>query len=155
MAMNNEKTLEVLNTLIEISNDRIEGYETASNETTEDDLKELFSRMIKTSTKCKQELIQEVIRLGGTPVDGTRISGKFFRTWMDVKVALARDDRKAILNSCEFGEDVALNTYEEALDNESEYLDEDQLNMIEDQFDLLEADHDEIKDLRDQLVVHS
>lgn len=152
--MNNEKTVDILNSLIEINNDRIEGYETASKETEEDDLKELFSRLIKTSTKCKQELTQEVLRLGGTPIEGTKISGKFFRAWMDVKVALASDDRKAILNSCEYGEDAALSTYEEALENESEYLDEDQLNMVEDQFQLIEADHDEIKDLRDQLVVH-
>lgn len=153
--MNNEKTADVLNMLIEINNDRIEGYETASNETEEDDLKELFSRLIKTSTKCKQELTQEVLRVGGTPMEGTRITGKFFRTWMDVKVALASDDRKAILNSCEYGEDAALNTYEEVLDNESEYLDENQINMIEYQFQLVEADHDEIKDLRDQLAVHN
>lgn len=153
--MNNEKTVDVLNMLIEINNDRIEGYETASNETEEDDLKELFSRLIKTSIKCKQELIQEVLKVGGTPMEGTRITGKFFRTWMDVKVALASDDRKAILNSCEYGEDAALNTYEEVLDNESEYLDENQINMIEYQFQLIEADHDEIKDLRDQLAVHN
>jgi len=153
--MNNEKTADVLNMLIEINNDRIEGYETASNETEEDDLKELFSRLIKTSTKCKQELTQEVLKVGGTPMEGTRITGKFFRTWMDVKVALASDDRKAILNSCEYGEDAALNTYEEVLDHESEYLDENQINMIEYQFQLIEADHDEIKDLRDQLAVHN
>ncbi len=152
--MNNEKTVDVLNSLIEINNDRIEGYETASKETEEDDLKELFSRLIKTSTKCKQELTQTVLRLGGTPIEGTKIAGKFFRTWMDVKIALTSDDRKAILNSCEYGEDAALNTYEEALENESDYLDEDQLNMVEDQFQLIEADHDEIIDLRDQLVVH-
>lgn len=152
--MNNEKTVDVLNSLIEINNDRMEGYETASKETEENDLQVLFSRLINTSTKCKQELTNEVIRLGGVPIEGTRITGKFFRTWMDVKVALASDDRKAILNSCEYGEDAALNAYKEALENESDYLDEDQINMIEDQSELIEADHDEIKNLRDQLVEH-
>ncbi len=150
--MNNEKTVDVLNSLIEINNDRMEGYETASKETEENDLQVLFSRLINTSTKCKQELTNEVIRLGGVPIEGTRITGKFFRTWMDVKVALASDDRKAILDSCEYGEDAALSTYEEALENESDYLDEDQINMIEDQFEMIKADHDEIKDLRDQLI---
>ena len=81
--MSNEKTIDVLNSLIEINNDRIEGYETASKETEEDDLQELFSRMMKTSTKCKQELTQEVERLGGTPIEGTRITGKFcVHGWM-------------------------------------------------------------------------
>ena len=42
--MDNEKTLDVFNTLIEINNDRIEGYETATAETEEQDLKVLFSQ---------------------------------------------------------------------------------------------------------------
>jgi hypothetical protein len=33
----------------------------------------------------------------GTPEEGTRITGKFFRVWMDVKAALTNKDRKAIL----------------------------------------------------------
>ena len=39
--MENEETIDVLNTLITINNDRIEGYETAANETKEQDLKRL------------------------------------------------------------------------------------------------------------------
>ena len=35
--MKEEKTIEVLNTLITINNDRIEGYETAAKETDEQD----------------------------------------------------------------------------------------------------------------------
>ena len=58
--MDNEKTVDVLNTLIEINNDRIEGYETATKETQEDDLKKLFASMIATSTQCLDELTEEV-----------------------------------------------------------------------------------------------
>lgn len=113
--MHKNKSVDTLNKLIEINNDRIEGYETALKETDEYDLKILFSGFIVTSQKCKQELVQEVINIGSTPEAGTRISGKFFRAWMDVKAALSAKDRKAILNSCEYGEDIALGTYEKAL----------------------------------------
>uniref|UniRef100_UPI0025C47882 YtxH domain-containing protein n=1 Tax=Marinilabilia sp. TaxID=2021252 RepID=UPI0025C47882 len=54
--LGNEKAIEVLNSLITINNDRIEGYETASNETEEPDLKNLFAQFISTSQKCKKEL---------------------------------------------------------------------------------------------------
>ena len=37
--MNTEKSIEILNSLIQINNDRIQGYETASKETEEVDLK--------------------------------------------------------------------------------------------------------------------
>ncbi len=151
--MENEKTIEVLNTLITINNDRIEGYETASKETEEEDLKTLFSRFSATSQKCNVELKAEVTRLGGEPAEGTMVSGKFFRVWMDVKAALTGNDRKAILNSCEYGEDIAKDTYKKALANDSENLSAEQQNMVKAQHALLVADHDKVKDMRDSLVV--
>jgi len=150
--MEKQKSIDALNTLIEINNDRIEGYETASKETEETDLKSLFKQLAQTSQECKTELLEEVNELGGTPVEGTKVSGKFFRTWMDVKAALTGKDRKAILNSCEYGEDVAVNTYKKVLDNDASDLTEDQVDMISEQHNLIKADHDTEKSLRDSLV---
>ena len=147
--MENEKTIEVLNTLITINNDRIEGYETAAKETEEQDLKNLFAQFASTSQKCKTELINEVSKLGGTAAEGTLISGKFFRVWMDVKAALTGQDRKAILNSCEYGEDAAKDIYEKALENDLENLNTMQQTMIKAQHALLGADHDKVKVMRD------
>jgi uncharacterized protein (TIGR02284 family) len=65
--MKNKKEVDILNNLLTINNDRIEGYETAAKETEEQDLKSLFSQFSVTSTKCKQELANEVNRLGGPP----------------------------------------------------------------------------------------
>jgi len=154
--MNNEKTIDVLNTLIEINNDRIEGYETALDETEESDLQILFSGFIETSEKCKSELIEEVFRLGGTPTEGTKTSGKIYRLWMDLKSALTGKDRKLILNSCEYGEDVAVKTYEKAMqdDDDDEELGIEQRSMIAAQFKLIKNDHDKVKFLRDSLVEH-
>ena len=58
--MNNQATINVMNTLIVTNNDRIEGYETATKETEEADLKDLFQRFIKTSKLCKSELVVAV-----------------------------------------------------------------------------------------------
>lgn len=150
--MEKEKTIDVLNSLITINNDRIEGYETASKETDEPYLKTLFAQFISTSQNCKQELVMEVNSLGGEIAEGTKVSGKFFRVWMDVKAALTGKDRKAILNSCEQGEDEALETYEDVLKNDSEHLTADLETMIYNQKSLLQADHDEVKKMRDALV---
>jgi|SRR6188508_658049 len=150
--MEDKKAIDVLNKLIEINNDRIEGYETASKETDETELKTLFTQLAQTSQECNGELIDEVSQLGGDPVEGTKTSGKFFRAWMDVKSALTGKDRKAILNSCEYGEDVAVNTYKKVLENNTDDLTEGQLAMVEGQHDLIKADHDMVKSLRDSLV---
>jgi uncharacterized protein (TIGR02284 family) len=149
--MEREKAIDVLNTLITINNDRIEGYETASDGTEEYDLKALFARFISTSQKCKNELVMEVNKLGGKAAEGTLTSGKFFRMWMDVKAALTGKDRKAILNSCEHGEDEAQDTYNEALED-LEHLTAEQQSIVYAQKSILKADHDHVKALRDALV---
>lgn len=149
--MDNDKAIDVLNSLITINNDRIEGYQKAMDETEERDLESLFAGFINTSRNCKQELINEVTKLGGTPSDGTRADGKLYRVWMDLKAAVTGKDRKAILNSCEYGEDVAVNTYEKALKDSSD-LTPSQQAIITSQFSKIKADHDKVRSLRDALV---
>jgi len=136
-----------LNNLIQINNDRIQGYLTASRETEEPDLKSLFSELMQTSQENRRELTEEVTKLGGTPIEGTTVSGKVYRAWMDVKSALTSKDRKAILNSCEFGEDVAVKTYETELEAES--LNNSNLaDKVRSQHAKIKAEHDKIKELR-------
>jgi uncharacterized protein (TIGR02284 family) len=149
--MDTEKSIAILNSLIQINNDRIEGYETASKEADETDLKTLFSHFTETSLKCKADLVAEVKRLGGKPTEGTTTSGKLFRVWMDIKSAITGSDRKAIVNSCEYGEDVAVQTYNEALSH-SEDLTPEQLMMIKEQHSAIKANHDKIKNLRDLMA---
>jgi uncharacterized protein (TIGR02284 family) len=147
--MENSKRISVLNNLIEINNDRVEGYETAAKETSDADLRGLFATLKATSFANLSELRSEVLRLGGEVEEGTRTTGKFFRVWMDVKAALTGNDRGTILNSCEFGEDKALEAYAEALENR-ETLPMEYVSLIVNQQTKLRADHDQVKALRDQ-----
>ena len=71
---------------------------------------------------------------------------------MDLKAALTGNDQKAILNSCEFGEDAAVNTYNNVLKNNLSDLTLEQQNLINAQHALIKADHDEVKNMRDMLV---
>jgi len=146
--MENSKQVDLLNQLIEINNDRLEGYDTASGETSDGDLKGLFTNLKNTSHGCLQELRSEVNSLGGKPEEGTRVTGKFFRAWMEVKSALTGGDRQTVLNSCEFGEDKAQEAYEDVLEHSAD-LSPGQLAMITAQKARLRADHDRVKALRD------
>jgi len=145
--METDKTINVLNKLVGINNDRIEGYQTASGETDEPDLKALFLQFSLISEKCKQELSSEIFRLGGTPTEETKISGKIYRTWMDIKSSVTGNDRISLLNSCEFGEEHAVETYEEVLKDDLEYLSEEQITMVSSQFALIKADHTRLKSI--------
>lgn len=146
-----EKTIEAFNSLIVINNDRIEGYKTAEAEAEETDLKMLFSDLMQTSIQNRKDLVAEVIRLGGTPDEGTRITGKFFRVWMDVKAAFTGNDRKAILDSCEYGENVILETYKNVLIQDHKDTNSSEQQMLNRHYGLLKADYEKIKELRDAI----
>lgn len=146
----NERTVEVLNDLIKINNDRIAGYERAISEAKDldVDLKATFEGMIRESRQYKDELVSKVAACGGDIKQGTTASGKIYRAWMDVKATFTGSDRKAILSSCEFGEDAAQRAYEAALTSEAE-MTSDTRQMIVEQKESLRNSHDLIKKYRD------
>lgn len=147
----NEKTIETLNDLIKINNDRIEGYQRAINESKDldIDLKATFERMISDSAQYKQELTELAQKHDGdVEIDDTTTSGKIYRAWMDVKATFAGNDRKTILESCEFGEDAAQRAYESAMSVREELLPEAN-QLIAEQQKALKSAHDLIKKYRD------
>jgi uncharacterized protein (TIGR02284 family) len=147
---NKEANIEVLNDLVKINNDRIAGYERAISEAKDldVDLKATFESMIKESRTYKTELEAEIQNDGGEIEDDTTISGKIYRAWMDVKATFTGSDRKAILESCEFGEDAAQRAYEGALVDDSG-LDAGSRELVQEQQRSLKNSHDLIKKYRD------
>src|SRR3990167_7040801 len=95
--MENEQTIDALNKLVQINNERIEGYHTALQETEEGDLRKMFTLFAQTSEKNVVDLSSEIRRIGGVPTDRTKISGTFFRVWMDVKAALTEKTENSFL----------------------------------------------------------
>jgi uncharacterized protein (TIGR02284 family) len=151
MAMKtNETLIETLNDLIRINNDRINGYEKAREEinTTDADLNAIFSKMANDSRDHVRELSNAVVKLGGEPATDTTISGKIYRTWMDVKAAFASKERLSVLEACEFGEDAAQKAYDTALSSDAE-MGVETRQMIMDQKASLKTGHDTIKKYRD------
>ncbi|MBK6730055.1 MAG: PA2169 family four-helix-bundle protein [Bacteroidetes bacterium] len=146
----NKEVSDILNDLILINNDRIEGYEKAIKNLGDGsiDLKATFNQMVDQSRGLKQDLVAEVGKLGGDVADGTTNSGKIYRAWMDVKATFTGNDRQTALNNCEFGEDAAQKAYNEALKDE-DLTDHSARKLVSDQKDKLKRSHDIIKGLRD------
>jgi uncharacterized protein (TIGR02284 family) len=146
----NDNLVEVLNDLIRINNDRIEGYQRANKEARDIDmdLRAIFTRMADESRQYAAELIQEVVKLGGEPAEGTTASGKIYRAWMDVKATFTGHDRESVLASCEFGEDAAQKAYNTALESDAE-MTADVRQLIANQKASLKTSHDVIKKYRD------
>ena len=144
--MENEKTIDILNSLVEINNDRIEGYKTAIEETKDDEeLKASFSQFQQTSFSCHAALVAEVQRLGGTAEEGTKNTGKIHRVWLDFKAIVSGHSRKTILSSCEFGDEAAMTTYKDALKDGTEHLSQEQQAMLQSQLALITSDYNKVK----------
>lgn len=146
-----EEATMVLTDLVKINNDRIKGYEKAIHELSDEgntDLKAIFADMIKESHNFRNQLMEELEVKGENAQLGTSTAGKIYRSWMEIKSAFTGSDRKAILESCEYGEDVAQRAYETALEDENipEYIRE----MLTEQKHSLKLSHDQIKVLRNQ-----
>ena len=146
----NEKVTEVLNDLIRINHDRIEGYEKAIEDSRDKDvdLRAIFSRMADESKQYASELESEVRKSGGEVARDTTVSGKIYRVWMDIKAAFTGKGRKGVLESCEYGEDAAQRAYEAALKADTE-LPSDVRQLIVNQKAALKTSHDTIKQYRD------
>jgi uncharacterized protein (TIGR02284 family) len=144
-----KETATVLDDIIQINNDRIAGYEKAATHLkgTDADLRSIFSAMALQS----RQFVNQLMQLGQhhTGDDGeTTVRGKIYRAWMDVKATFSGNDRKAALESCEFGEDAALRAYTSALEEKD--LSPDLRAILATQKSFLKESHDKIRDLRNR-----
>lgn len=150
METKQETTLEILNDLVKINNDRIEGFEKATKDLGEghEDLKQLFTQFIGESHQNKLELGTEIQALGKDIENTTSGSGSLHRTWLQIKAAFTGSDTHSVLEECEFGEDAIKKAYRDALEEEDvpAYI----KDILLKQQQVLAAAHDQIKQLRDQ-----
>jgi uncharacterized protein (TIGR02284 family) len=154
----NEKTIEVLNDLIRINKDRIEGYEKAINERKEiePDIRNFFYTLSTESRSLVNDLHAEVLRLGGVPVSDSTISGKIYLFWLDSKAGwlggYTGNDTYSVLAAGEAGEDAMEKAYRHALDPGID-LPENIERLIEKQDIRLKRSHAQMKKYKDEHMV--
>ena len=145
-----KEVIEVLNDLVMINNDRINGYQRAIKELKQDDedLKSLFDQMIVESQQIKSDLSHEIQVLHGDVEKGSTEMGKIYRAWMDVKAIFTGENRHTVLSNCEAGEDAAQRAYKKAL--ETDRLPSFLRDLLTHQQATLKDSHNEIRNLRNQ-----
>ncbi|RYZ87850.1 MAG: PA2169 family four-helix-bundle protein [Proteobacteria bacterium] len=142
----NEEIVEDLNDLVKINNDRIQGYLKAVEDTEDTQLDHLFNEMIVQSQNFRSQLADHIVRIDGTAVSeatSTDTSSKIHRAWIDIKSAITGKDRDTVLSSVEFGENAAVEAYEDAIEEDKipAYIKED-----------LSAQLTKLKESRDKIV---
>lgn len=145
--METEK-IDAINSLIVINHDRHEGYKRASEDIEDPELKKMFLHFSEQSARFAEELRRFVPNAEEPDKDETKNTGKLHRLWMDIKAAITGKDRKAVLASCEFGEDHAKKTYDDALKMANE-LPLGAWDVVTKHKAEIQKSHDLVKSLRD------
>lgn len=145
--MDNQDTIDVLNTLIETCNDGERGFRNVAEHVHSSDLKTLFAARASECHQACADLRAQVLQLGGDPETGGSASGAMHRGWVSLLGTLSGYSDKSLLEACEKGEDSAMERYRDALD---EALPDNIRMLIERQYEGVKRNHAQVRALRDQ-----
>ena len=140
-----EVTVKTLNTLIETLKDGQNGFKTAAADVKDMRVKSVFTELAHERTRLAGELQSEVSRLGGDPEMSGSASAAVHRGWINLKSVLGGGE-KSILDEAERGEDVAVKSFETALQAK---LPPDVAGVVRRQYDEVKKAHDKVRGLRD------
>ena len=144
-----KQMIATLNSLIETLKDGELGYQQASEEAQDADLKTLCDGYSKQRHEFAKPLQKAVYALGDDkPENSSSATSAVHRGWISLKAALTNQDRHAILAECERGEDIAKKAYADALSGG--HLGADVKTVVQEQADAILAAHNEVKKLRDE-----
>lgn len=138
-------TASTLNDLIETLKDGQKGFETAASDVKDARVKSVFQEFAQQRSRFAGELQAEVSRIGGEVEKTGSATAAMHRGWIDLKSALGGGE-KSILNEAERGEDVAVKTYEKALNGN---LSPDVAGVVRRQYGEVKRAHDRVRELRD------
>lgn len=146
----NNPTVSTLNDLLQITNDRIEGFNKVEDKVWEKypNLKSDYTNMVDQSQKMRLELKSLISERNGDADDSTTVAGGLHRTWIDVKNAFSSDNAESTLENVTFGENAAIEAYEKALDSGD--LCPESSRVVQDQLHSLKASYQKFKNLENR-----
>ena len=143
----NKEIVDDLNDLVKINNDRIQGYEKAIEDNKDAQLDDLFRHYVIQSQNFRSQLADHIVRIDGLAVSdatSTDVTSTIHRAWIDIKTAITGKDRDSVLSSVEFGENAAIEAYQDAIEKDHipAYIKEDlqkQLSELQSAFDKIKS----------------
>lgn len=150
--MENSKLVSALNDLLQITNDRLKGFQEVDKKMISNysGLSAEYDQMVIEATKMRIELVSLITKNGGNAEDSTTIAGGLHRTWIDVKNAFSADKDKSSLESVLFGENAAINAYEDSL--KSGDLDPASRAIVSDQLSDLHTSYSKFKSFKKTVI---
>jgi uncharacterized protein (TIGR02284 family) len=138
----------ILNELIETCKDGEQGFQACAEDISDPEMKAFLIDRARTCSQAAIELQEHVVGLGGKPETSGSVAAGLHRRWVDIKSAATGKDDEAILNECERGEDVAVKSYQGALEKD---LPPALRSLVEKQYRGAVRNHDQVRALHERL----
>jgi uncharacterized protein (TIGR02284 family) len=150
MRMNHKYTIEALRELISVRRDSEQALRMCAASVGAGPLRDLCGRCAADCADAVRELEALIERLGCERQVPGAVVGFWRSGWAGLRVALARGEDGAILDTCERGESWILEAYRNALDD---HLPDFVRDAVLRQFEVLMSTHDAIRGCRAQRPV--
>lgn len=115
----NSDLLDQLNKLLTRNREAERGYQEASENVKDAELKSLFLAQSRQRGEFAMELDREIRTHGGDPDTGTSLASDLHRAWINIKTTFTGNDDKAVVEECRRGDSEAVDSYQEALQHTS------------------------------------
>ena len=122
-----------LNHVLDICYDGCEGYKKAAESLENNEAGTVLRRLSQQRKLFAEELKNDARDLGYELDDSGTVKGFFHRNWMDDKSKISGNDTSTVIDTAKTGEHNALDTYDEAINNEKmpDYIKEKLKNQRE------------------------
>lgn len=147
--MTNAQTIRTLNELIIVSRDGERGFRACAAHVRSERLRALFTDRAHSCAQAAEELEKMVRELGGELTTEPGTFGALHRRWMDVRAIFSGSDDATIVAECERGEDYALESYRNALDD---HLPDPVRRIVLQQFEGVMNNYDQIRILGNETL---
>lgn len=146
--MKNKEEALVLNDLLHITNDRIEGFSKVEGKVWENypDVKSEYARLNSLSRVMKNELIDLIQEDGEEVDDSPSVAGAIHRTWIDIKNSFTLGNREeSTIENVIFGEKAAVDAYQSAID--SGKLSQESLDIVSEHLKNIKDSYHQFKNM--------
>lgn len=144
--MNNEQALDKLQYLLGTLRDGQKGFSEAAEHAKDAKLQNLFGERSQQRGQLAGEVAAKIQAMGGNADKGGSVGAALHRTWLNVRDALTGRDDYAVVSEAERGEDVAIQNYQDVLNDTD--LPADLRAFVDGQYAQVKASHDQIRDLK-------
>lgn len=107
-----------LNEVLERNYDAVNGYQDAARDVENEVLREYLIKQAAERVRFGKEICDEIIHLGGAPVEEGSALGVLHRTWMNFKTNLSHNNEKEVCDECIRGENAAIEQYNDLLEEQ-------------------------------------